>query len=402
MPECHGSGSGRPRLDLADVFRAHGTAYRRAHSLTAEQVRAMRAIESCRTATLGGHLDVCDTCGFERPSFNSCRNRHCPKCQSLVQQRWINQMTSRLLPTHYFHVVFTLPAELRSLAHHNRRPLFDLLFQAASHTLLEMGRDPRRLGAQVGLTAVLHTWSRRLGFHPHLHTIVTGGGLTPAGEWVPARGKGRFLFPIKALSRLFRGKFMAGLVAARRSGALHFQGSCASLAGDDVFDRLKDRLYRRDWVVYAKHPLGGPAQVYSYLGRYTHRVAISNSRLQTIDATGVRFMTRDGKSLWLEAHEFIRRFLLHVLPKGFVKIRHYGLLASSNLATRLEAARQALAVSPLAVEPAQLADLHQCLRALADVDLIRCPRCPSGTMLRQPWPVPRPAPLLARSPPPPA
>ena len=382
----------RPALEIATIFRAHGPTYRHTHALARAQRTVMRAIEVCRTAVLGGHLDVCDRCGHERPAYNSCRNRHCPKCQSLAQARWIEQRLARTLETPYFHVVFTLPRELRSLALVNRRQVFALLFAAASQTLLALGEDPTRLGATLGITAVLHTWTRELQFHPHLHCIVTGGGLALDGtRWVPARGA--YLFPVKVLSRLFRGKLLAALTQAYEQGALACRGPCIALADPGQFAQLRDHLYRREWVVYAKRPFAGVAQVFRYLGRYTHRVALSNHRLQAIDAHAVRFATKNGQHLTLSPHEFIRRFLLHVLPARFVKIRHYGLLAPHNATSRLERARQHLAAADTdppaapadASRPAAPAlDWRGRLRALTGVDLARCPRCATGTMIRRP------------------
>lgn len=265
------AGQGRPRLEVADIFRAHGEAYRKTHALTDSQRKVMRDIEACRTPILGGHLDVCPRCGDERPSYNSCRNRHCPKCQSLAQAKWVTERLARLLPTHYFHVVFTVPEELKPIAHHHRERFFKLLFEAASGTLLQLAADPKRLGGQLGITAVLHTWTRDLRFHPHLHCVVTGGGLTSDGDrWVAACR--RYLFPRLVLSKLFRGKLLAALGAAWDKGEL----ACPALSDPQAFAHLKDALYRKQWVVYPKATFGGPAHVFSYLGRYTHRVAISN------------------------------------------------------------------------------------------------------------------------------
>ena len=364
-------------LEIADIFRTHGEAYRQRHTLDKDQRAAMRAIETCRTVALGGHIDVCDTCGHERPAYNSCRNRHCPKCQSLRQAQWIEQRLMRLLPTHYFHVVFTLPATLRPLAHHNRRQIFALLFQTAAQTLLTLGRDPARLGVQLGITSVLHTWTRELQFHPHVHCIVTGGGLTAdRQEWKAARR--RYLFPVKVLSRLFRGKFLAALTAAYRRNELQLGDALA-------FQHLVDALHRTEWVVYAKRPFGGPQQVFRYLGRYTHRVGLSNQRLQCVDANGVRFATKGGRSITLPAHTFIRRFLLHVLPAGFVKIRHYGLLAAGNATTLLERARDLLPSStqPDPIEPSSggAFDWKGRMLQLTGIDLTQCPRCPHGRMM---------------------
>jgi hypothetical protein len=374
----------RPRLEVADIFRAHGEAYRRSHVLTPQQARVMRAIEACRTAALGGHLDVCDTCGFERPAYNSCRNRHCPKCQGGAQAAWIEKHVARVLPTHYFHVVFTLPEELRILVQRNRKPLLNLLFTAASETLLQLGRE--RLGATMAVTAVLHTWTRQMAFHPHLHCITSGGGLTPEGSWAPTRED--YLFPHLVLSRLFRGKFLAGLVRLQTRAALDF-GECGTLAEPNAFELLLEKLYRKDWVVYAKPPFAGPEQVYRYLGRYTHRIAISNARLEALDDTGVRFVTKHGKTTTLSGEEFIRRFLLHVLPEGFHKIRHYGLLAACNLETKLEVARRVLGgTKPGDEVPATpLADDGASPQPIG-LDFLRCPHCPTGIMTPRPLPFP--------------
>lgn len=353
----------------------------------------MRAIESCRTAALGGHLEVCDTCGFERPAYNSCRNRHCPKCQATAQLAWVDKHLGRILPTHYFHVVFTLPDDLRALVHRNRRVLFDLLFSSASETLLQLGRE--RLGATLALTAVLHTWTRQMAFHPHLHCIVSGGGLAVDGTWKPTRQD--YLFPHLALSRLFRGKFLAGLGRLHERGALDLGGECATLADPAVFRLLQQKLYGTDWVVYAKPPFAGPEQVYRYLGRYTHRIAISNARLEAFDEKGVRFATKHGQSVTLSPQEFIRRFLLHVLPEGFHKIRHYGLLAAGNLKHKLEIARSALTGHETIGDgcPAVPTDAGPESKRQLETDPFRCPQCAVGTMVRQ-----RPLLVLAaRSPP---
>ena len=376
-------GEGRPRLEIADIFRAQGEVYRQMHVISPEQRAAMRAIEVCRTAILGGHVDVCATCAFTRPAYNSCRNRHCPKCQALTQSAWIDKRMAHVLPTHYFHVVFTLPHELGALALRNRRPIFDLLFSAAARTLLELGQDEQRLGAQLGVTAVLHTWTRELRFHPHVHCIVTGGGLAQQGDrWISSRQK--YLFPVRVLSALFRGKFLAGLAGAYERGEFDLEGACAELANPDAFARLKDTLYRKNWVVYAKRPFAGPEQVFKYLGQYTHRVGISNHRLVSFDERGVCFRTKNGKHVTVAPAEFIRRFLLHVLPNGFVKIRHYGLLASSNVHTKLAEARRCLEVNGT---PAPASSPQQTWRekhlALTGVDLTTCPRC-AGPMSSHP------------------
>ncbi len=380
---------------MADIVRAHGEAYLRRHPVTVDPRKVLSDIASCRTAALGGHVDVCASCGLERPSYNSCRNRHCPKCQSLSQAKWIEERQARVLPTHYFHVVFTLPAELRALALCNREKVFDLLFQCVAQTLLTLGRDPKRLGAMIGVTAVLHTWSRDLSFHPHLHCIVTGGGLSLDGtRWV--EGRRGYLFPVRVLGKLFRGKMLAALRRAYDAGELVLEGGAEALRDAAAFADLLDTLYKKAWVVYAKPPFGGAAQVIAYLGRYTHRVGISNHRLLGMDERGVRFRTRGDKTVTLSADEFLRRFLLHVLPKGFVKIRHYGLMAASHATTTLAVARERLATAADAPTQAAQAeastdddragagDWRARLTALTGIDLSICPRCGQRAMQRLP------------------
>ena len=389
--------SGRAPNEVAEIFRRFGDEYRATHALTPEQLRVMNDIEVCRTHVLGGHLELCQGCDFMRPVYNSCNNRHCPKCQAASQARWLEARMERVLPTHYFHVVFTLPAELRPLVLHNRRRLYELLFRSATGALLKLCADKKRLGAQPGLTAVLHSWARDLSFHPHLHCIVTGGGLTPDGsQWLKVRGKDDFLLPVKVVGSMFRGKFLRGLEQAWRRGELTMAGSCAELADEAAFKRTLRELYRKKWVVYAKRPFGGPEQVFSYLGRYTHRVGLSNHRLQRIDAQGVRFATRDGKSVTIGPLEFIRRFLLHVLPSGFKKIRHYGLCAPANVNTRLEKARgllereqpwvEASRATPerTAPEEGEAPGWVKLLLKLTGKDVRRCPRCGQCELVRLP------------------
>ncbi len=352
----------------------------------------MRDIEACRTEALGGHLDVCPcgSCDFSRPAYNSCRNRHCPKCQSLSQARWVERRIEHILPIHYFHVVFTLPAELRAIVRANRAELFSLLFAAASRTLLDLGDNPKHLGGRLGVTSVLHTWTRELMFHPHLHCIVTGGGLSPSGEgWLPLSR--RFLFPVKVLGQLFRGKFLAGLRELHERGQLNFTGKAAGLTDPNSFARLLDGLYRKDWVVYAKRPFAGTEQIFRYLGRYTHRVAISNQRIVAFDDTGVRFATKGGRFITLPPETFIRRFLDHVLPAGFTKIRHYGLHASSNVNTKLARARSLLNTEPNSCSPEGLAaktqklTWNELLFQLTGVDPTLCPKC-GTSLVRRPLP----------------
>lgn len=377
----------------------------------------MRDIETCRTAVLGGHVDVCTSCDHAEISYNSCRNRHCPKCQCLRQAKWVAQRMERVLPTHHFHVVFTVPQELKPLARRNRVRFFELLFDAASRTLLELGRDPDRLGGTLGITAVLHTWTRKLEFHPHLHCIVTGGALSPDGtRWISAHGHGRYLFPIAVIKRLFRGKLIAALTRARERGQLDFDGECAHLAHPTAFARLKTALVHKDWVVYCKPPFGGAQQVFKYLGRYTHRVGISNQRLIAADDRGITFATKNGGTATLAPQEFIRRFLLHVLPSGFVKIRHFGLLAAGNVNGKLALARRLLTPEPVATIPLAAvpvlgtvvaltapADCRDLFANITAIDLRRCPRCKVGLIVRHPlshygaWPPPSPPAVLDTS-----
>lgn len=397
-----GSSRGRPRLEVADIFRSHGEDYRRTRPLSSEQRKTMWAIENCRTAALGGHLELCPDCGDVDQSYNSCHNRHCPKCQALAQARWIEARKARVLPIPHFHVVFTLPSELRALAAANRKEVFRLLFKAASETLHAFADDPKRLGAQLGITAVLHTWTRKLAFHPHLHCIVTGGGLSKDGcRWVQAKSSGKFLFPVEPLSMTFRGKFVAALDRSREQGRLRFVGTSAPLANKAAFKRLKSKLFACKWVVYAKRPFGGAEHVFEYLGRYTHRTGISNHRLVSMDERGVTFRTHGDSTETLPAPEFIRRFLMHVLPSGFVKIRHYGLLAPCNVNTRLAIARalldrpgddQPLAAQPKDPGPLDWGDL---LLALTGIDPRLCPKC-GAKRLRFPFVC---APALTRIPP---
>jgi hypothetical protein len=377
-------GQKRPRLEVADIFRAASGAYRDRYTPTPDQRKVMAAIEQCRTAALGGHLDICTKCGHQAPAYNSCRNRHCPKRQSLAQARWIEGRRQRIIPTKYFHVVFTLPQELRGLARLNPRELYDLVLESAARTLLDFGRS--RLRAQLGVTTVLHTWTRELRFHPRAHCIVTAGGLDDQGHWVPARS--RFLFPVKAMSKVFRGKLLERLEELYERRALVLEGNCAALVDRAQFNDLKDRLYRKEWVVYAKRPFGGPEHVFHYLGRYTHRVGISNQRLVGFDGHDVCFRTKDGKTTTVDAVEFVRRFLLHVLPAGFVKIRHYGLVAAANVTTKLEMARRCLLNPdhdevPKTPRPETPPSWRDLVFALTGIDLLVCPVCGGRSMERR-------------------
>jgi len=394
----------RPAVELADIVREHGVALRRAQALTPDQRTALRAIERCRTVVLGGHLDVCLACGRAEPAYNSCRNRHCPKCQSLAQARWVAGRLARILPTHYFHVVFTLPAPLRALVRRNPRTVFDMLFAAASETLLELGRDPKWLGAELGITGVLHTWTRELVFHPHLHCIVTGGGLTTDGtEW--RSSKRDFLLPVHVMGALFRGKMCSKLRDAHRRGRLDLGPEPLDPEGLSI---LLDGLLRRDWVVYAKRPFGGAEHVVRYLGRYTHRIGISNHRLVSLQHGEVTFRTKNGKAITLGAQEFLARFIQHVLPPGFVKIRHYGLMAPSHATTRLRVARTLLNSSRRPTRdqgpppPPSLYGLvdaalpwQELVHRLTGIDLRRCLACGAIAIVRRPLVVH----ALARAPP---
>ena len=380
------AGQGRPRLEVADIFRSACGSFRNKYVPTREQLKVLAAIQYCRTARLGGHMDVCTKCGHQAPAYNSCRNRHCPKCQSLAQARWLEQRRQRIIPTKYFHVVFTLPQELRALARKNPKKVYALLVEAAARTLLDFGHS--RLRAEIGVTAVLHTWTRDLRFHPHAHCIVTAGGLDDDRHWIPARS--RFLFPVKAMSRVFRGKLLEGLTTLYRAKAFTLEGSCASLVDGAAYAELLDRLYRKEWVVYAKQPFGGPEHVFSYLGRYTHRVGISNQRLVSFDGHDVCFRTKHGKTTTVDAIEFVRRFLLHVLPTRFVKIRHYGLVAAANVGTKLEAARRCLQetdheIAPPTPAPPAPQSWRELVLALTGIDLLVCPLCGERSMQR--WPL---------------
>lgn len=376
----------RPALEVADIVRLHGEAFVRAHVLTPDQHAVLRAITRCRTAVLGGHVDVCDSCGHQEISYNSCRDRHCPKCQSLAQARWIEKRMDRVLPTHAFHVVFTLPSELHGLVMANREKMFSLLFAASADALLELGRDPKWLGAEFGITSVLHTWTRELLFHPHVHCVVSGGGLSADGKrWISTREN--FLLPVHVLGALFRGKFLARLVRALDRGELRLVGPAAPLADPARLARVRDKLYRKKWVVYAKRPFGGPKQVFRYLGRYTHRVGLSNRRLVSLDERGVTFRTRGEQTVTIEPDEFLRRFVLHVLPKGFVKIRHYGLMSASHVRTRLPLAKRLLEDSTPPTDTTATRsprDFRELLLALTGVDIRCCPRCGVGVMIRCP------------------
>jgi hypothetical protein len=376
----------RPLLEVATIFRAHGPAYRARHRLPRHQLRVMRAIELCRSAALGGHVERCGHCAFSRISYNSCRNRHCPKCQSLARARWLAGRQADLLPVEYFHVVFTMPTPAADIAFDNQRLVYGILFQAASQTLMRIGADPRHLGARLGLLAILHTWGQNLLFHPHLHCVVPGGGLSSGGErWIACRPG--FLFPVRVLSRLFRGLFCAALAEAHRDGHLRFAPARSAWEDPAVFAKVLTGLQRQEWVVYAKAPFGGPRQVLDYLGRYTHRVAIANERLLSVGDDHVRFRWKDYRrgnrvrTMQLAPQEFLRRFLLHTLPPGFQRIRHFGFLANATRRQLLPRIRRILNAPTLDLLPLPPSSA-ELLEQLTAQPAHRCPQCHTGTLLR--------------------
>jgi len=366
----------RPPLEVADLIRIAGDAFieRNRQWIGWKHVKVLLAISRCRTAALGGHLDECTRCGHRAISYNSCRNRHCPKCQTGARERWIAARQRELLPTRYVHVVFTLPRELAPLVLQNRKAVYDLLFRASAETLMEVARDPRHLGAEIGFFSVLHTWNQKLGLHPHVHRVIPAGGLSlDHARWI--RSHYRFFLPTKVLSRVFRGKFVAGLKRAFRDGQLRFHGNLALLAQPKIFAAWVRPLFRTDWVVYAKRPFGGPQYVLQYLGRYTHRVAISNHRLLSFADGKVTIRWRDSahhnrqKLLPLSVDEFLHRFLLHLLPQGFVRIRNFGFLANRRRATRLPLCFHLLGARQ---DPPARQDLSS---TNDSTDLWRCPKC---------------------------
>jgi hypothetical protein len=379
----------RPKLEVADVFRRYGEAYRQQHgaSLSTAQRRVMTAIELCRTAALGGHLEQCDQCGHERNAYNSCANRHCPKCQSLARAEWLEKRQSELLDTQYFHVVFTVPEQIAAIAYQNKKQVYDILFRATAETLRIIAADPKHLGAEIGFFAVLHTWGQNLLHHPHLHCVVAGGGLSPDGtRWISCRAG--FFLPVRVLSRLFRRLFLEHLVKAFDAGKLEFFSSLELLRERRTFLRHLAATREAEWVVYSKRPFAGPEQVLDYVGRYTHRVAISNNRLLGIEKGKVTFRYKDyrhhdqQKTMTLEAEEFIRRFLLHVLPDGFQRIRYYGFLGNRYREQKLERCRRLLGMPSCeasAQEPTK--DYRDRYEELTGSSLRECPVCHKGRML---------------------
>jgi predicted Zn-ribbon and HTH transcriptional regulator len=377
----------RPTLEVADIVRAHGDEFRRAHadSLSPRQKRALRNIELCRTAALGGHLERCDQCGHERNAYNSCGDRTCPKCQSLARAKWLEKRHAELLPVEYFHVVFTLPEPLAKFSLQNKQEIYNLLFRATAETLETIAADPQHLGAQIGFFCILHTWGQTLTAHPHLHCVVPGGGISLDGSrWVACRPG--FFLPVKVLSRRFRNVYLRYLEQAYAAGKLRFHGNLEPLADPTNFARYLAPLRKMKWVVYAKAPFGGPERVLDYLGRYTHRVAISNNRLLDMKDGQVTFTYKDykheqqQKEMILSADEFLRRFLLHVLPDGFQRIRHYGLLGNRHRAENLAHCRELLAV-PVPI-PQPEPDYRDRCRQLSGQDPLRCPKCKTGQMVR--------------------
>ena len=378
----------REGLEVADVFRRFGPAFREQHgaSLSSAQRHAMTAIESCRTAALGGHVEQCGDCGHQRVSYNSCRDRNCPKCQGLARAQWLEDRQAELLEVPYFHVVFTVPAEIEVIAFQNQTVVYDILFRAASETLRTIAADPKHLGAEIGFLGVLHSWGQSLTHHPHLHFLVPGGGIAPDGEsWIPCRPG--FVLPVPVLSCMFRGLFLHALEKAFIAGQLNFFSAHRHLHEPAAFRRYLAPAWKVNWVVYAKRPFAGPAQVLDYVGRYTHRVAISNNRLVSMDGGQVSFQWKDyrddnrQKTMTLPAEEFIRRFLIHVLPNGFHRIRYYGFLSNCHRARKLERCRELLRMAP--VEPAAdpPADYRDRFEALTGQSLRECPHCHVGTMV---------------------
>jgi len=378
----------REGLEVADVFRHFGQAFRDRHgaSLSPARRRAMTAIERCRTAALGGHLERCGDCGHQRVAYNSCRNRNCPKCQGLARAQWLEDRRAELLHVPYFHVVFTVPEPVATIAFQNQTAVYDILFRAASETLRTIAADPQHLGAEIGFLAVLHTWGQNLLHHPHLHCLVPGGGIAPDGErWIACRPG--FFLPVRVLSRLFRGLFLSHLAAAFAAGDLKFFGAHRHLHEPAAFRRHLAPLRHTEWVVYAKRPFAGPEQVLDYVGRYTHRVAISNNRLLSIHDGKVRFRWKDyrngnrQKTMTLEGGEFIRRFLIHVLPDGFHRIRYFGFLANAHRAEKLARCRELLGMAPAEPTPEPLPDYRVRYEALTGQSLHRCPNCHTGIMI---------------------
>lgn len=379
----------RPAWELAAIFRRFGKAFRAARKISRAQARVLRAVEVCRTAALGGHVEQCGHCSYTRNAYNSCRNRHCPKCQNTERVRWVEARQAELLPVEYFHVVFTVPEPIAAIAFHNPRAVYGTLFRAAAETLLTIARDPKHLGAQIGFFAILHTWGQNLLHHPHVHCVVPGGGLSPDGRrWISCRPG--FFLPVRVLSRLFRRLFLEALQSAFAQGQLLFSGDLADLADAERFAAYLEPAWQAEWVVYAKPPFGGPAQALEYLGRYTHRVALSNDRILDIEPDAITFQWKDYRSgagrtksrrMRVAPAEFIRRFLQHVLPDRFQRIRHCGFLSNRHRQRKLALCRRLLA-SPLAELLPHAAQCAVVAKALAAPARARCPVCGVGEMIR--------------------
>jgi hypothetical protein len=370
---------------VAKVFSLFADQYAAAHKLNVQQRKTIYAIENCRTAILGGHVETCNCCGHTRVFYNSCRNRHCPQCQGLKRERWVDKLASELLPVSYFHIVFTIPSQLNALALFNQECIYDILFKAASESMMMLAKDPKHLGVITGMVAVLHTWGQNLMDHPHLHTMIPAGGWDEtAGCWKKSRRK--FFISVKVISKVFRGKFLALLKTAYGDNQLKLEGQNAQLKNRRIIKKLLDQLYKMDWVVYAKDPFKKPAHLIRYLGRYTHRVAISNDRIKTIDKSGVSFVWKDYhdhdkyKTMELSGEEFIRRFLLHVLPKGFCKIRYYGIFACRNRKTLWSKCRKFFGYQ---LTQSRLKGLswQKALEIVCGINVEQCPVCKEGVMV---------------------
>ena len=373
----------RPRWEVADILRLHGKQYSLQKTVPTPHLKVMHSIEVCRTDYLGGHVEQCDACGFERYAYNSCRNRHCPKCQALTKAKWLEDRKAELLPVGYFHTVFTIPHELNPIALRNKKTVYNILFKAASETLIEFGKN--NLGGQVGFLAILHTWDQKLMDHFHLHCVVAGGALSyEKNRWISARRN--FLFSVTALSVVFRAKFTQYLIKAYLKGDLIFPGKISMLAEEKEFLLFMKGIKKKDWVVYCKKPFAGPQQVLDYIGRYTHRVAISNQRIVNIENGNVTFTYRDRrnnntlKTMRLKAEEFIRRFLLHVLPGGFVRIRHFGFLANRYKKENIQKCREIIGCSEQVPETREK-NYQERMLELTGIDLTQCPCCKTGSMI---------------------
>ena len=381
MRQSHG-------VEVADIIRRYGSDYRQSHSLPLRHLRAMHAVEICRTAVLGGHRDKCEDCGHVEISYNSCRNRHCPKCQTLKKEQWIEARQQDLLPIQYFHVVFTIPSELNAVVVMNQKVMYDLLFRCVSETLTELSNDQKHLGARIGFIGILHTWGQNLMDHPHIHCVVTGGGLSCDGDsWVSSR-KG-FFIPVRVMSALFQGKFLDHLKTIFQEGDLIFPGGISHLGDSHTFEMFRRKLYHKKWVVYCKPPFDGVGGVLQYLGRYTHRIAISNNRIIEAENGKVSFKWRDyadddkHKVMTLQADEFIRRFLLHVLPNRYVRIRHFGLLANRKRRDNIAACREFLdSHNTVMKEKDKPETWQEQLLRICGIDVTTCPVCKKGKMLR--------------------